>query len=64
MRMNETLTEGQIALIRTLFELAQGRVDVLYTAEGAEIEKQAIEEWITRVFPIEYNSIIRAKINT
>jgi ribosomal protein S12 methylthiotransferase accessory factor YcaO len=62
-KMNN-LTTSQIALIRTLWELAQGRVDALYTAAGAEEEKNAVEDWITRVFPNDSDSIIRAKVET
>jgi hypothetical protein len=56
----DTLSASQVHVIRTLFELAQGRIDVLYSEEGAEEEKRAIEEWITRVFPNDCDSIVRA----
>jgi len=55
------LNSGQISLVRTLWELAQGRIDVLYSSESAEEEKQAIEEWMERVFPKECEEWIRVK---
>ncbi|WP_438446855.1 hypothetical protein [Gorillibacterium sp. sgz5001074] len=59
--MGERLTDAQIALIRTLWELAQGRIDGLYSTESAEQEKLAIEEWMRRVFSLaEYSEWIRA----
>lgn len=56
----EGLTEGQTAVIRTLFELAQGRVEYLYAPEHAEQEKTAIEDWICEQFPHNYTEIVRA----
>jgi hypothetical protein len=61
--MNEDngLNEYQISLVRTLWELAQARIDDLYSPKGAEEEKQAVEEWMERVFPKECNEWIRAE---
>jgi ribosomal protein S12 methylthiotransferase accessory factor YcaO len=55
------MKENQIAVIRTIWELAQGRIDQLYSKQGAEEEKRAIEKWITEQFPLEYDSIIRSE---
>jgi ribosomal protein S12 methylthiotransferase accessory factor YcaO len=55
------LNEYQIALVRTLWELAQGRINTIYSPQGAEEEKQAVEEWMGRVFPKECNEWIRAE---
>jgi hypothetical protein len=55
------LNSGQIAVIRTLWELAQGKIDELYSVKGAEEEKQAIEDWITITFSNEYKSIVRSE---
>ena len=60
MSVGEPLNEYQIALIRTLWELAQGRIDSLYPPAGAEEEKVAVEIWMTRVFPKECSDLIRA----
>ena len=54
------MTREQIALVRTLWELAQGRIDVLYSPSGAEEEKQAVEEWMRRAFPNHCKEWIRA----
>jgi hypothetical protein len=56
-----TLSEYQIAIIRSLWELAQGRIDALYSPEVAEQEKQAIEDWITSKFPNDYMEIVRSE---
>lgn len=57
----KVLNSRQIALIRTLWELAQARIDALYTSSGAEEEKQAIEESMKRVFPSECAEFIRSE---
>lgn len=56
------LKSSQISLIRTLWELAQGRIDALYVAGSAEAEKQAVEQWMARVFPDDCDEWIRAEI--
>lgn len=56
----QTLTNGQVSLIRTLWELAQGRIDAIYSPQGAEKEKVAVEEWMRRVFPTDCDEWIRA----
>lgn len=60
MALMNPLNQYQIALIRTLWELAQGRIDSLYSPESAEEEKQAMEKWMGRVFPTECNEWIRS----
>lgn len=62
--MGNGLNEYQIALVRTIWELAQGRIDELYVKGSAEAEKQAIEQWMARVFPNECDEWIRAKVVT
>ncbi|MFB0847314.1 hypothetical protein [Paenibacillus oleatilyticus] len=57
------LNVGQTALVRTLWELAQGRIDVLYSPDSAEQEKQAIEEWMERVFPNDYMQWARGEVS-
>lgn len=54
------MNNKQIALVRTLWELAQGMIDELYTTKGAEAEKQAIEEWMKRVCPDECDEWVRS----
>ena len=61
MGFKTSLNEYQIALVRTLWELAQGRIDSIYSPQSAEEEKQAVEEWMSRVFPKECNEWIRAE---
>ncbi|MCM3783687.1 hypothetical protein M3231_11950 [Neobacillus mesonae] len=57
----DKVNQYQIAVIRTLWELAQGRIDELYSDIGAEEEKQAVEAWIMRVFPKEvWSELVRA----
>lgn len=60
MNENEVINESQVSVIRTLWELAQGRIDELYSVQGAEEEKKAVEEWMTRAFPNNYDSFIRS----
>ncbi|MGF7046375.1 hypothetical protein J2T13_000851 [Paenibacillus sp. DS2015] len=57
----ELLNQYQIAIIRTLWELAQGRIDALYSEKSAEEDKQATELWMIRVFPKHvWSELVRA----
>lgn len=55
------MSDQQIDLIRTLWELAQSRIDVLYSPQGAEEEKQAVEDLMKRAFPKECDEWIRSE---
>lgn len=54
------MNQYQIALVRTLWEMAQARIDDIYSPTAAEQEKQAVEEWMRRVFPECCDEWIRA----
>lgn len=55
-----SLASVQVSIIRTLWELAQKRIDDIYSEEGAEIEKQAFEHWMEIALPFNYKDIVRA----
>jgi hypothetical protein len=55
-----SLANVQVSAIRTMWEIAQNRIDDIYSVEGAKIEKQAFERWMEIVFPFNYMDIIRA----
>lgn len=59
--MNNNLNSAQISCVRTLWELAQARIDNLYSKQEAENEKQACEEWFKRVFPNQADELIRSE---
>lgn len=55
------MNKQQIAVVRTMFELACARIDQLYIKPSAEEEKQALERWIKAAFPLGYDEIIRSE---